>query len=190
LVDSFDDTRSQHSVTMKIRSLRLSLLLLLVATAGARAQMPPAQAGAQASGDALLAGDFQRFADLVYPPLVAESGGRDSMIARVRNGLAGAAENGMVMTSITTGSPTRYDTLGSRVYAVIPTETIMRVPGGRYVVDATMLGISDSGGPWTYVDPGDTPEQSMALLFPEDKELVTRLALAPRSTPRFEKDEK
>jgi hypothetical protein len=173
-----------------MRSLLRILAALALATPSLVAQTSAVQAGAQAAGDAMMAGDYETFVGHTYPALVEQLGGRDSMVSRVKTGIEDVARQGFTFVSVKAHAPTRFDTVGTRIFAQVPTTTRITAPGGHLVVEATMLCISeDTGATWTYIDVGEGIDAGLALLFPDVPDLKQRLQLPARSTPRFEPNE-
>lgn len=97
--------------------------------------------------------DFQKVADLTYPQVIEEMGGRKKMIETMKIGLKEMELKGIKFLSakVENASPAVAD--GSNLYTIVPMKLELKVPGGRFALKSYLLGISpDKGETWTFVD--------------------------------------
>jgi hypothetical protein len=113
-------------------------------------------------------------------------GGRDSMATTLRRELATMTEQGFSFRSFEAMAPRNFDTSGARVFALVPTSLVLGAPGGRLVVEGSMIAVSeDSGVTWTFIDASNNIEQALTMFFPEEKGLIGRLEIR-KVASRFE----
>lgn len=134
------------------------------------------KAKAEELSKAFTTGDYERFAALTHPAVVAMTGGKEAMVAMVKKDMEGMRADGFVVESFTAGEPARIVRGGLQLYAVVPTKMRMKTPQGVYVSRSFFLGVSEDGGKsWTFV--GGTGATSKAELktllpyLPDDLEL-------------------
>ncbi len=101
----------------------------------------------------LLKGDHARFADLTYPAVVKEAGGRDRLIERLKSAAKEMKSKGIEITAVKPAEPTNSETSGTERYVIVPYEMQMKVRGSQTTVKSFLLAISgDNGKTWTFVD--------------------------------------
>jgi hypothetical protein len=131
-------------------------------------------------GEAYAREDFERVVDLTYPKLVKLIGGRDKMIALLRQEVANMRKEGLRMLAQSAASPTQFLRIGKQLFAVIPVKLQFKVPVGVGVEESCMIGVSgDSGEHWTFVD-GSGDQQRLKTLFPT---AADKLKLPPPKKP-------
>ena len=122
------------------------------------------KAQAQELNDAMIAGNYDRAIDLMYPKLVEVAGGKESL----RKGLEEQMK-GLPILSITVGEPRDIIEVDGETYALVPTTMNLKVPEGTLVGEAYMIGHSkDKGEHWTFVNAvaGPAGQQQRKTLFP------------------------
>ncbi len=82
--------------------------------------------------------------------------------------------------------PTGMATGGKHLFALLPEHLRMKVPEGRLLQLAYMIGVSDDGGEsWKFFDPGESdgvgPSNNLLRMYPEFPS-----SLAPPPTPKPE----
>lgn len=133
--------------------------------------------------------DFDKIADLTYPKVVEEMGGREKMIAAMKTGFKDMKARGFEFSSAKVEDASRLVAGGSDVYTIVPFTLEMKVPGGRATMKSYLLGISaNKGKTWTFVDGagiGNDDRKAKKLL----PNLPTELKLPKKEKPVFYKDE-
>jgi len=125
-----------------------------------------AKRDAQASVDALLNGEFERFAAFMYPRALKFAGGRDKVIATVQRGFEDMRAQGARMESARAGQPEQMMRAGQDLMTIIPIAQIASLDEDRILFSSHLLGISsDNGKSWTFVDTMKlTPENVRAIV--------------------------
>jgi hypothetical protein len=101
----------------------------------------------------LLKGDHARFADLTYPAVVKEAGGRDKLIEKLKSAAKEMKSKGIEITAVKPSDPTASESSGDERYVIVPYEMEMKVLGSKTTVKSFLLAISgDKGKSWTFVD--------------------------------------
>jgi len=112
-----------------------------------------AKRDAQASTDALLKGELERFASFVYPRALKVLGGKDKLIATVQRGLEEMRSQGVRMASASVGEPEQMMRTGGDLLAIIPIRQVAMLEEDQILFSSHLLGISsDNGRSWTFVD--------------------------------------
>lgn len=129
---------------------------------------PNAKIQANQLNDAVLAGDYEKAADLTYKKLIELIGGRAKYISALKGGMNETQSDRFRIITTVSDEPTQIIEVGSDVYAVLPTTMRIKVAEGILVGQSTLIGVSnDRGEHWTFIDagPGSSQEQ-MKTLFP------------------------
>lgn len=156
------------------KTIRPSLLLILLLAAGAQAQTALSDEGAarlksqaEECASAFLSGEYERLADCTYPKVVELMGGREKMAAFVRKGMDEIKAEGFETISYTTGAPAQVLKVGGETYAVLPAKLRMKAPGGVLVGESFMIGVSsDEGKSWKFVSGNTASQDKLKILFP------------------------
>jgi hypothetical protein len=138
---------------------------------------------------ATIKSDFDKIADLTYPKVVDQMGGRKKMIDAMTTGLRDMKARGIEFTSAKIEDARPLVAGGADVYTIIPFTLEIKVPGGRATTKSYLLGISaDKGKTWSFVDgSGIGNDERMAKkLLPN---LPQELKLPKKEKPVFHKDE-
>ena len=123
---------------------------------------------AQNCANAAVKSDYEGIVKYTHPRLINMMGGKDAMIAKLKDGIAEMHATGMEFSSATIGAPEAPKKFGDWLTSVVPEHTVMKVQGGRLVRDSYLLGISEDGGKnWVFVDLGQTTKEHFAQIFPE-----------------------
>ncbi|MBV9923806.1 MAG: hypothetical protein JOZ96_02100 [Acidobacteria bacterium] len=148
------------------------LISMTAATAAGQARLGAAAAAqlkAQADecGRAFVEGDFARLADYTHPKLLAKVGGREQLIAFLRQGVAEMKAQGFELLSYVNEAPTQVLNVGRETYAVVPGKLRARTPGGVMVSETYMIGVSADGGRrWKFVSGSSVDPAKLKILFP------------------------
>jgi hypothetical protein len=136
---------------------------------------------AQECSSALLAENYGRLADLTYPKVVQMTGGREKMIAYLRSGTTRMKADGSVILSTDIGNPSAVTAAGPDLFSVVPTDTEMKVKGGKLKIKSFMIAVSsDAGKTWSFIDGGDVDDQKIRTVLPN---LPATLKLPAREKP-------
>lgn len=142
-----------------------------------------AKRDAQASVDALLKSDFERFATFVYPRAVKLKGGKEKLIAAVQRGLEDMRADGARMESASVGQPEQMMRAGEQLVTIIPVEQVATLNEGQILFSSHLLGISsDDGKSWTFVDTATLTAQNVRDLIPN---FNPALKLPPMAAPTY-----
>lgn len=143
---------------------------------------PNAKIQANELNDAVLAGDYEKAADLTYQKLIQLIGGRAKYLRVLKGGMNETQSEGFRIISTVSDDPTQTIEVGSDVYAILPTTMKIKVAEGLLVGQSSLIGVSnDRGEHWTFVDAGRgfTQEQLKAL-FPA---VTDRLKIPEQKRP-------
>ncbi|HET6977410.1 MAG TPA: hypothetical protein VFI24_13860 [Pyrinomonadaceae bacterium] len=143
---------------------------------------PNAKIKANQLNDAVLAGDYEKAADLTYPKLIQLIGGRAKYLTVLKDGINEMQSGGFRIISSVSDNPTEIIEVGSDVYAILPTTTKIKVAEGILVGQSFTIGISnDRGEHWTFVDVGKGfSQEQLKTLFPD---VADRLRIPEQKRP-------
>lgn len=123
---------------------------------------------AQKCADAFVAGDYEGIVHYTHPRLIKLMGGKEAMIATLKEGVAEMQASGAGIISATAGTPQAPKKIGTWIASIVPEHLVMKVQGGKLIRDSYLLGISEDGGrTWVFVDIGQTSKEQFAQVFPE-----------------------
>jgi hypothetical protein len=144
-----------------MKATRLPAMMLLlgasVALAADDAGMKALiKAQAQEIHDAMSKDDFTKIADLTYPALVKEMGGREKMIAVMEAGIKKMKAGGFGYIPSTVEEPSEIVKGGDELFVIVPYELKMKIPDGTMRQKTYLIGISgDEGKSWTFLSGTD-----------------------------------
>ncbi|MBI4863575.1 MAG: hypothetical protein HY815_25455 [Candidatus Riflebacteria bacterium] len=116
---------------------------------------------------ALIEGDYESFVSLTHPRLVHQLGGRETMIASLRKSTAELKGEGYVLRSVEVGVPIGLTRVKSGLLVIVPTTVTMAVAGRDVVQRSVMVGASDDGKRWSYIDGSRLEDGTMKHLLPD-----------------------
>lgn len=135
---------------------------------------------AEHTSKALLQGDYETVVKFTYPKIVEMLGGRDKMVAILKDGKVQMDEQGMAIESVTFGEPSQTVMAGDEIHCLVPQTLLMKVPGGKLKAESWLLAIStDKGAHWYFLDTasmtmdnikGFVPHYNSNLKIPAQKE--------------------
>ena len=144
-------------------------------------EYPNAKIQANELNEAVLAGKYEKAADLTHPSLVELMGGREKYIERISEAMKDIQSDKFSVLSNVVGDPQQTIVQGKNVFAVLPTTMKIKVPEGVLVGQSFMIGASKDGGKnWTFVDGGSGNPQQLASLFPT---VADKLKLPEKKRP-------
>ena len=136
---------------------------------------------AKEMNDAFARKDYERFADLTYPKIVEMAGGRDQMLKGIPQQLKEMEDEGVVILSSTSGSPTQFLHDSGSIYAVLPATLKARAKDGIFESEGSLVGISSDGGAnWTFIDASGKDHRELKTILGN---VVDRLNLPPDKRP-------
>ena len=131
--------------------------------------------------DAVLAGDYEKAADLTYQKLIQLIGGRAKYLRVLKGGMNEMQSGGFRIISTVSDDPTQIIEVGSDVYAVLPTTMKIKVAEGILVGQSSLIGISkDRGEHWTFVAGRGFSQEQLKALFPA---VADRLKIPEQKRP-------
>lgn len=171
-----------------MRSLKLiSAVAVYLIGSTVAAQEPDQTAEIKRSAEAALKAtkekDHAGLVELTHPKLVAAMGGKETMIARLKQMEQEFKRQGFDFSSLETGKPGNVITSSTgRQYVVVPTQLELETPQVKLKTSGFLLGISeDQGENWKFVDGNglSDPAARKKLFsdFPDD------LKLPPKGKP-------
>ncbi|HEX6718574.1 MAG TPA: hypothetical protein VF088_15815 [Pyrinomonadaceae bacterium] len=141
---------------------------------------PNAKIQANELNDAMLAGDYEKAANLTYQKLIQLIGGRAKYLSVLKEGMSQTQSDVFRVISIVSDEPTQIVEVGADVYAVLPTTTKIKVAEGILIGQSSLIGVSnDRGEHWTFVSAGRGQEQ-LRMLFPA---VADRLKIPEQKQP-------
>ncbi len=142
---------------------------------------------AQEIGDAFVAGNFERMADLTYPDLVKLLGGKAKMVAGLKQEMGDSDTKYFRLLSMPVDEPKRVIKSGDYLLAVVPATMRVKMIDGVFTQRIAYLGVSQDGGQnWTFVS-GGTDKQTLKVLFPLIPSAIDELEL-PADAPLVRED--
>ena len=143
----------------------------------AKTAFPGLKVQAEMLAKATVEGDFAKVADLTYPKLVEAFGGKEKMIAVLKNDSAQMKTEGFELAAMTIGEIKQIAKIETEVFAVVPLKITIKSPDGKEVGESSMLGISsDNGVNWKFISGMNQekfkaafPKAAEKLQIPEEK---------------------
>ncbi|WP_342644759.1 hypothetical protein [Mucilaginibacter sp. CSA2-8R] len=158
---------------------RLCLLLFVTLTCTIKSSAQPttqqqqqAQIAAlvQKIGDATVKSDFETVLAYTHPKLVAEAGGKDSLLSIVNKSFEVMKSQGIAIKSFTIGRPGEVSKIDQLYFSVVPQTLVMQVPGGTLSAQSCTLAVSeDAGQHWFFINPKAENEARLWAIFPQMK---------------------
>ena len=131
--------------------------------------------------DAFTGKDYLKVLDLTYPKVIETGGGRERMMATMKEEIKGMETDGVFFLSTTPGPPTQFVHDAGSIYAVIPITVKVKAQDGIFQTESTLIGISaDAGANWTFIDAAGEDEKRLRMLLPNTLE---KLKLPPDKPP-------
>ena len=143
---------------------------------------PNAKIQANELNDAVLAGDYEKAANLTYQKLIQLIGGRAKYLSILKEGMSETQSDRFRIISTVSDEPTQIIEVGADVYAVLPTTMKIKVAEGILVGQSSLIGVSnDRGEHWTFVDAGrGFSQEQLRTLFPA---VADRLKIPEQKRP-------
>ena len=133
----------------------------------APAALAAAEAQARRVGEALLAGDWNSFADYTHPKVLEKMGGRAKMKATIKAGLEDMKQQGIGFHAVRIGRPDRLFRAKGDLFTIVPQRVVMSTRKAKLRQDGFLLGISsDNGISWTFIDGAGTKKMDIREIVP------------------------
>jgi hypothetical protein len=159
------------------------LALAALLTSQADDRIATAHEQASRCAEAVITGEFETVVDLTHPKIIGMLGGREKMIATMKEGLEGLKKRGITMKESKAEKPEKLAKSGDSLYCVVPTTNVIEVPQGTLTSKAFLVGLSsDEGKTWTFID-GAPGAEKIRELFPD---IPAELKLPEREKPTLE----
>src|SRR5262245_60548435 len=138
----------------------------------------------EAMNAALIRGDYAKIADLTHARVVEQSGGREKMIAIMKDMMEGLKSKEIVFRGTKVDPPLEFASAGGEMFTVVPFALELTAPGQRISQRTFVIGVSgDRGQSWSFIN-GDVGEAQVKLLLPN---LPKELKLPRNQPPVVEK---
>lgn len=104
-------------------------------------------------GQLFLIGDYNKFADYMYPKAVEKMGGKDRIVKALVDGNEKMESDGIKVKSIDFDDPSDILENAKTLQCIMPQILKLKVKGGTLVTKASLFAISeDNGQSWTFID--------------------------------------
>lgn len=132
-----------------------------------RAQSDSLLTQAQENANAMVAGDYAKSVDFLYPPIVERMGGKAAAIAMVRQSMQQMKAQGSEILAIEIGAPSETVREGDEDVAIVPVKMKMKSQGKNVRVDSYLVAISPAGrSKWAFMDGAQLPKEKIQTVFP------------------------
>jgi len=136
---------------------------------------------AEIMAQATLKGDYETLANYTQPKVITLMGGREKMIAVVKNGMAAMKNQGVTFKEASVGTPGKVVNTGTALYAVVPQRIVMQTNQGSISTSTSLLACSmNKGKTWYFTDAGNMTDAQLKQLFPG---VLGKLVIPKRTTP-------
>lgn len=141
-------------------------LLLFPAQVDLDAVVKEVQRQAQAAADAVVAEEFETLADLTYPKVVEQMGGKAKMVEILKSAFKRMKAQNMMILASTADAPVKIYRAGAVLMTVVPVKIEMGTPDGKLTLRSFLVGVSvDKGEKWTFID-GNIGEEKIREILP------------------------
>lgn len=140
---------------------------------------------ANTMGNLFIAKDYAAFAKYSHPTMIEMMGGEEKMLEYIKANFEQLEKEGVTFQKITFGEPSKILTVKyedkEELQATMPQMIEMKIPGGIFTANATLICLSrDKGRNWYFIDTSGNDLTSMRKLIPSlSKELVIPDAQEP-----------
>jgi len=168
---------------MKLKLLTLGLLLLITSRFSTIYAQDTVivKRDALAHTEALNRGDYDTYANYMHPKVMTMMGGRDRVIALVKQVIETSEKKGNGIRGSTLGVVSKFYPSGKEIYCTLPYSLSMNVQGGYATIESSLLGISsDQGKSWKFISSGNVPREVIKKAFPG---LPDDLKISPKGKP-------
>ena len=137
---------------------------------------------AKQCNEAWNAGDYETFAQFVFPPMAEQMGGRAAVIETAKKAARDLESSGVTVLGQKVGRVSQVIKEEHGLAAFVQTETDMKFEGKKYKRTSFLAAISDDdGNRWYFLDGAGLPEAKLLKLFPR----LCRVAGVPKIRDEF-----
>src|SRR5262245_35603046 len=124
------------------------------------------KAQAEKCAKATVAGDFEGMVAGTHPSVVQMMGGKDKMIATLKESAENMKKEQTGIEAVTVGQPEQLGKTDKLSYALVPQQLQMKMPGGKLLQDGWLLAVSeDQGKNWRFVDATNLTDENVGQVF-------------------------
>ncbi|MFB9841858.1 hypothetical protein [Mucilaginibacter ginsenosidivorans] len=151
-----------------------AVIILLIPAASLAQDTVKLKHQAQAVADALVKGDYATVVDHTYPKIVTQMGGKEKMMATIKQGMEQMNAQGFSFADAAVGSPGKFYKAGTEIHCLIPQRIALKSPNSRIVNNSYLLAVTKDGGKfWYFIDINRGTYNKIPQLFPNfNKKLV------------------
>jgi len=144
---------------------------------------------AEKCAKAIVSEDYETVVTYTHKRVVTGMGGKESMIAKMKQGAVQMRRGGYDFVGAKIGTPAKPQKTGAWLTSLVPQEITMKVPGGRLLQESKLLAISENdGASWVFLDlGGGVTATQLAQIFPE---LSGQIQFPEKKKPVFYPDKK
>jgi hypothetical protein len=113
------------------------------------------------------ANDYSYVFDVMYAPIVERMGGKAQGVLAAKGIVAQMKQQQIVMVSWKARKPYQYIQGESRIYAVVPYESVMTIAGKRLRQESYQLGIKPAGSHWQFANGDNLDPELFEEFFPD-----------------------
>lgn len=122
---------------------------------------------AKDNANAMIAGDYEKSVDYLYPPVVERMGGKDAAIAMVLQSMQQMETQGSKLLEIEVGVPSEIVREGDEDVAIVPVIMRMKHQSSNVRVHSYLVAISSAGkSKWAFMDGVQLPKEKIQTVFP------------------------
>lgn len=118
---------------------------------------------------ATVSGDFAKLIDYTYPKILAKLGGKDKMLAFLKNDSAQMKAEGFELEAVEIGKIKQIVVVDNEIFAVVPMTMKIKSPNGKAIGESSFVGVSnDNGKNWKFLN--GINQERFKSLFPRAAE--------------------
>lgn len=120
---------------------------------------------------ATLQGDFVKVVDYTHPKITEKLGGREKMVAFLKQDSQQMKADGFEIASVEIGEIKKVEKVENELFALISMKMIIKAPNGKGVSESSIVGISnDNGENWKFIS--DVSQNRFKAVFPKAAEKI------------------
>ena len=137
-------------------------------------------------GNLLLRKEYEAYINTIYPPLIAEAGGKEKFLDVLNSGLQELKRKGIVIDTVKFLLPNEIIQIENELQTTMSEFIVMTVPQGKMIAKSTLIVISyDSGQKWYFLDTSDKDLKTIQKQYPN---LSDNLVILPFGLPNYSID--
>jgi len=136
-------------------------------------------------GNSYVQKDYSTFVQFANPSWIAQSGGKQNIIAQMQQYEKELQDMKSSFLSVTFSEPTKIVNLGTELQCILVQLAIMKIPTGKLITKSPVIAISaDKGVHWSFLYTAGKDLQTLRKLFPAiSKELIVPINEQPIFQP-------